>query len=231
MNMNFPEHKINFDPSGEITDFNRNKKYPLPFRRTRGLLKIQDGCDGKCSYCIVPTVRGLPVSRDFNEVLVHARKLIDSGCPELILTGITIGKYIYRDKSLPHLVKEISEIEGNFRIRITSIEPNHVTDEFISLLSMDKVCSHVHIPLQSGSDNILKSMNRPYSYSDYMSVIEKIKNKDADIAIGTDVIIGFPGETEEDFCLTLEAVKEAGFSYVHQFTFSPRSGTPAVADA
>jgi threonylcarbamoyladenosine tRNA methylthiotransferase MtaB len=201
--------------------------FPLPFYRTRGLLKIQDGCDGKCSYCIVPSVRGLPVSRNFNEILDHARRLSDADCPELILTGITIGKYNSDNKSLSDLVNAIININGNFRVRITSIEPNHITDDLIGSFSSPRVCQHIHIPLQSGSDRILNLMRRPYSVRDYFNVIERIRKEHNDISIGTDVILGFPGETEEDFRSTLKAVEEVKFSYVHQFTFSPRSGTDA----
>ena len=227
----FPEDKIkiktNITNDSLIDKFTKREEYPLPFYRTRGLLKVQDGCDGECSYCIVPSVRGLPVSRDFNEILNHAKKLIDAGCPELILTGITIGKYNSDNKNLSDLVKEIIKINGGFRLRITSIEPNHVSDELINCLASDKVCPHIHIPLQSGSDRILSLMKRHYLIRDYLGVIEKIKNKNNDISIGTDVIVGFPGESEEDFSLTLKAVETAQFSYVHQFTFSSRSGTPA----
>ncbi len=201
--------------------------YPLPFYRTRGLVKIQDGCDGKCSYCIVPSVRGLPVSRDFNEVLDHARRLIASGCPELILTGITIGKYDSGNKSLPDLMEEIVNLDGKFRIRISSIEPNHITGDLVRSFASPRVCQHVHIPLQSGSDRILNFMRRPYATGDYFKVIDKIRKEYPDISIGTDIIVGFPEESEEDFRRTLKAVEEIKFSYVHQFTFSPRSGTDA----
>lgn len=227
----FPEDKTkiktNITNDILIDKFKKREEYPLPFYRTRGLLKVQDGCDGECSYCIVPAVRGLPVSRDFTEILNHAKKLIDAGCPELILTGITIGKYNSNNKNLSDLVKEIIKINGSFRLRISSIEPNHVSDELISYLASDKVCPHIHIPLQSGSDRILGLMKRHYLIKDYLRVIEKITNKNNEISIGTDIIIGFPGESEEDFSLTLKAVESAQFSYVHQFTFSPRSGTQA----
>jgi threonylcarbamoyladenosine tRNA methylthiotransferase MtaB len=208
-------------------NYNNKKDYPLPFYRTRGLLKIQDGCDGECSYCIVPSVRGKPVSRDFNEILYHARTLIESGCPELILTGITIGKYNSNNKGLPELVKSIANIEGNFRIRITSIEPNHVSGGMIDVFANEKVCRHIHIPLQSGSDEILSRMKRPYTIKEYLKTVEKIKKYNDNIAIGTDIIIGFPGETEEDFLSSCKLVGEAGFSYVHQFTYSRRTGTPS----
>ena len=203
------------------------EEYPLPFYRTRGLLKIQDGCDGECSYCIVPTVRGKSASRDIAEILTHAGRLIDSGCPELILTGITIGKFNSQNVNLAGLVKKITDIKGAFRVRITSIEPNHVSDELIQLLSHEKVCPHIHIPVQSGSDAILNLMKRPYTIEFYLKLIEKIKKLNDDISIGTDIIVGFPEESESDFASSLDLVEKAGFSYVHQFTFSAKSGTPA----
>jgi threonylcarbamoyladenosine tRNA methylthiotransferase MtaB len=206
---------------------NQNTVYPQPFFRTRGLIKIQDGCDGECAYCIVPSVRGNPESRNFSEIITHAEKLIESGIPELILTGITIGKYEYENKYLPDLVSALTRLNGNFRIRISSIEPMHVTDALIDFLTHEKVCCHLHIPLQSGSDKILQSMRRPYLYHEFLKIIEKIKKKNQDIAIGTDIIIGYPGETDNDFKASLSAIDEAQFSYAHQFSFSSRSGTSA----
>jgi threonylcarbamoyladenosine tRNA methylthiotransferase MtaB len=204
-----------------------HREFPLPFYRTRGLIKIQDGCDGECSYCIVPNVRGNPVSRDLDDIIRHAERLISSGNPELILTGITIGKYNSNNKDLAGLIKKIIDIKGVFRVRISSIEPNHVSDELIDLFTCDKLCSHVHIPLQSGSDRILGLMKRPYSIRDYMDIIAKIRYKNNNIGIGTDMIIGFPYESEQDFRESLNAIEDAQFSYVHQFTFSRRKGTPA----
>ncbi|MFC1670829.1 tRNA (N(6)-L-threonylcarbamoyladenosine(37)-C(2))-methylthiotransferase MtaB [Spirochaetota bacterium] len=196
--------------------------------RTREFVKIQDGCDGDCSYCIVPRVRGNPVSRDISEIIEHAGILIGRGCPEIVLTGITIGKYINEGNDLSTLVKKLSALDGDFRIRITSIEPNHVTDKLIDLFEHDRVCNHIHLPLQSGSDRILKLMKRPYGEKDYRSIIERIKSKHPFIAIGTDIIIGFPGEDEADFSRSMEMIEWAGFSYVHQFSFSPRRGTEAA---
>ncbi len=202
---------------------------PLPLNRTRGFLKIQDGCDGTCSYCIVPSVRGGPRSREFRLVVDHARKLIDSGCPELVLTGITIGKYESGRKDLADLVEALALLDGDFRLRVTSIEPKHVTERLVGLLGSARVCPHIHLPLQSGSDRILRLMQRPYSAAEYMGIVDTIRKKSDKIALGTDVIIGFPGEEESDFLESLQMVERAGFSYVHQFSFSPRSGTPASA--
>ncbi|MDY6967702.1 MAG: tRNA (N(6)-L-threonylcarbamoyladenosine(37)-C(2))-methylthiotransferase MtaB [Spirochaetota bacterium] len=209
------------------SEHNMKKEYPSPLFHTRGYIKIQDGCDGQCTYCIVPSVRGKPVSRSSNEILEHARRLIDTGCPELIFTGITIGKYIYEQTGLAELIEKITKLKGQYRIRLTSLEPNHITDRLIEVFDNEKVCPHLHIPLQSGSDKILQLMKRPYSVKDYMKIINKIRSKHKNISIGTDIIIGFPGEDEDDFRSALETIKESEFAYIHQFTFSPRSNTPA----
>jgi threonylcarbamoyladenosine tRNA methylthiotransferase MtaB len=200
---------------------------PLPFGHTRGYLKIQDGCDGHCAFCVVPSVRGAPRSRGLEAVIDHARRLIGSGCPELILTGVTIGRYESGNGDLAAAVEALAALPGDFRLRITSIEPHHLGERLIGLLGSGKVCPHIHLPLQSGSDRVLRSMNRPYTAGEYLALVEKIRKKDDRIALGTDIIIGFPGEDEADFQRSLDAVRQAGFSYVHQFGFSPRSGTPA----
>ncbi|TAL35682.1 MAG: MiaB/RimO family radical SAM methylthiotransferase [Spirochaetes bacterium] len=200
---------------------------PLPYLHTRGFLKIQDGCDGHCSYCVVPSVRGAPQSRDFGEILDHARALIDHGCPELVLTGITIGKYEHGGHDLSVLVEALCGLPGAFRVRITSIEPLHLNDRLIGLLGEGKVCPHIHLPLQSGSDRILAAMNRPYTAREYLEIITNIRKKTPEIAIGTDIIVGYPGEEDPDFDESLAMIDRAGFAYVHQFSFSARSGTPA----
>jgi len=200
---------------------------PLPLFHSRAYIKIQDGCDGVCTYCIVPSVRGVPKSRSTSEILEHSRRLIDAGFSELILTGVTIGSYNYNNIGLSDLLGLILGIEGVFRVRLSSIEPNHISEKLIGLFENDKVCPHIHLPVQSGADKILNKMKRPYIVRDYLKVIEKIKKRVPDLAIGTDIIIGFPGETEEDFQCSMKLIEQVGYSYVHQFTFSPRSGTPA----
>ncbi|MCU0844713.1 MAG: tRNA (N(6)-L-threonylcarbamoyladenosine(37)-C(2))-methylthiotransferase MtaB [Spirochaetes bacterium] len=200
-----------------------------PLYRSRAYLRVQDGCDGACSYCIVPSVRGAPRSRAFAEVIDHARRLTATGCPELVLTGITIGRYDDCGADLAALVEAVAAIPGEFRVRVTSIEPTHVTDRLIGLLGSPKVCGHIHLPLQSGSDRILAAMNRPYTLEGYMKVVDRIRAHDPDIAIGTDIIVGFPGETDEDFAGSVDALVHAEFAYVHQFSFSPRTGTPAAS--
>lgn len=206
----------------------RSAETPLPYFHTRGYIKIQDGCDGGCSYCVIPSVRGKPRSRPFQEVLDHAKRLIDNGCPELVLTGITVGKYNRDGKTLPELVADLIGISGRFRLRITSIEPDHLTKPLLDLFRSEKICNHIHLPLQSGSDRILHTMKRPYTRAEYLNTIDDIRAIVPDIALGTDLIIGFPGEGESDFQQTIEMVNSIKFSYVHQFTFSPRSGTDAA---
>jgi len=196
--------------------------------RTRASLKVQDGCDGSCTYCIVPSVRGLPVSRPVYEVVEDARSLIDRGYPELVLTGVTIGKYYSDNNDLAELLERLLGLDGDFRVRVTSIEPNHVTDRLVQLFDSEKLCNHIHLPLQSGSAAILQKMKRPYTPLEFMSVVDMIRKKNPLIAIGSDVILGFPGEGEEQFMESMDMIERARFAYVHQFTFSPRRGTPAA---
>ena len=174
-------------------------------------------------------MRGKPYSRSGNEIIEHARRLLNAGCPELILTGITIGKYNYQGRGLPELLMRLIDLKGEFRVRITSIEPEHVSDDLISLFESEKVCGHIHLPLQSGSDTVLRNMKRTYNREEYLSLLERIRSRYPDIAIGTDIIVGFPGEDENDFQGTLDIVRRVGFSYVHQFTFSQRSGTESAS--
>jgi threonylcarbamoyladenosine tRNA methylthiotransferase MtaB len=202
---------------------------PLPaFARTDGYLKIQDGCDGACAYCVVPEVRGAPRSETAGIVLERAQRSIDRGCPELILTGITIGRYRDSGLDLAGLAESILRLPGKFRLRLTSVEPTHVTERLIDLFQHQKLCSHLHLPLQTGSDRILSLMRRPYRLAQYRNLVDRIRSRSPDVAIGTDLMVGFPGETGDDFSLTLDAVQKIGFAYLHQFTYSPRPGTAAV---
>ena len=204
------------------------ERAPTRFLRTDGYIKIQDGCDAQCSYCIVPSVRGKPQSISRARILEHTRRLVSQGCPELILTGITIGKYRDGNADLAGLTEEITGIDGNFRVRLSSLEPGHITDKLIDLLGHGKLCRHLHIPLQSGSDTVLERMGRPYRAEEFLRTVERIRWRQPLVCIGTDIIVGFPGESADDFEQTLQMVRQASFAYVHQFTFSPRSGTPAA---
>jgi threonylcarbamoyladenosine tRNA methylthiotransferase MtaB len=197
--------------------------------QSRPFLKIQDGCAGKCSYCIIPYVRGKPRSVNYKTVLKEAEEIIASGRKEIVLTGITIGGYSDSGYDLPDLIEKLTQLRGNFRIRITSLEPNHLTDKLLDLLGHEKICHHLHLPLQAGSDRILQRMKRRYSVKEYKHVIEKIKSRYPNLALGTDLIVGFPGEEESDFQMNLDLINWAGFAYLHQFLYSPRLGTEAYS--
>ena len=191
---------------------------------TRAFVKVQDGCNSFCSYCIIPYVRKEVSSRPINEVLSEAKKLLDSGYKEIVLCGINLGNY----HELIPLLDGLNSLPALERIRISSIEPLHIDQEFVGAMkSLSKICHHLHIPLQSGDDHILKLMNRKYTTQDYQRIIEMVRKSIPDVGISSDLIVGFPGETEERFCNTYDFVKKMGFSKIHIFRFSPRPGTLA----
>lgn len=198
---------------------------------TRAFLKIQDGCDNFCAYCKVPLVRGSSRSRSLDEIVMEAKALAKKGFKEIVLTGICLGSYgkdLKQRKCILDVISALESIEGLLRIRLSSIEARDVTDALIDkIASSRKLCKHLHIPIQSGDDEILKKMNRRYSRSDYLELIRKIKSKIPDIAITTDCLIGFPGESEENFQNTLDLVKEIMPLKVHIFPYSSRQGTGA----
>jgi threonylcarbamoyladenosine tRNA methylthiotransferase MtaB len=207
--------------------------------RQRAYLKVQDGCLLRCSYCIIPSVRPHVLSRPLPEVLDEARRLRDNGYRELVLTGVHLGHYgVERNRHLPksqwlrlsHLVRELARLDGDFRIRLSSIEATEVTRELIDTMAeyADKVCPHLHLCLQSGSDRILRKMRRRWSTRMFLDRCQLLRDRIPLPALTTDVIVGFPGETEEDFEATLRVSREAGFSKIHMFPFSPRQGTPAA---
>lgn len=196
--------------------------------RTRAFLKIQDGCDYYCSFCIIPFARGRARSRPFSETLEEARKLAERGYREIVLTGVNIGTYYDRasDKRLPDLLDKMQRIPGLDRIRISSIEPNTVTEGLLKVMSdSDIICPYLHIPIQSASDKILSAMRRKYRAARLEKLMEKIAKYLPDAGLGTDVIVGFPGETEEDFEETVRFIEDHPFSYLHIFPYSERSGT------
>jgi threonylcarbamoyladenosine tRNA methylthiotransferase MtaB len=200
--------------------------------RTRATLKIQEGCNKFCTYCIIPYARGPVRSRIPENAIAEARKLVAAGYKEIVLTGIHTGSYgddLGEDWNLARLVRELVKIQGLHRLRLSSIEPMEFTPELLeAIVGNPAVCPHLHIPLQCGSDNILKRMKRPYSLTEYKALIEKVNTLLPGIAITTDVIVGFPGETEEDYQNTLEFVQSCNFSGVHVFPYSKRKGTPAA---
>lgn len=199
--------------------------------RTRAYLKIQDGCSQFCSYCIIPYARGLIRSRDPEDIMDEVKTLAENGFKEIVLTGIHVASYgrERKDVTLLDIIKRVQEQDGVERIRFSSLEPNIVTEEFASELSkMDKVCDHFHLSLQSGCDRTLERMNRKYDTAGYTKAVETLRKYFPDVALTTDIIAGFPGETDEDFKESLEFAKKTGFSKIHAFPYSPKRGTPAA---
>lgn len=193
----------------------------------RAFLKIQDGCNNFCSYCKVPVVRGESRSRNLKEIIAELKRLISCGFKEVVLTGTCLGDYHYRDFDLADVIASLIEIDGDFRIRLSSIEPQLISDKLLATFSSPKVCAHLHIPMQSGDNTILKRMNRQYTQKGYLSLIAKIKKRIKDAAVTTDVLVGFPTETEKNFRNTVNCLKEALPLRTHIFSFSPRKGTVA----
>jgi threonylcarbamoyladenosine tRNA methylthiotransferase MtaB len=198
--------------------------------RTRAYFKIQDGCDYKCSFCTIPLARGTSRSMDPNKAVEEFRKLVDDGYKEIILTGVNVGDYGKKyNVELYDLLLKLIQVEGEFRIRISSIEPNLLSDGIIDLIAEeDKLCNHLHIPLQSGSSEILNSMQRRYTIKDYENVIMRAREKVNELGIGVDVIVGFPGETENHFIETHNFLRDIPISYLHVFTYSERPDTMAI---
>ena len=196
--------------------------------RTRAFVKIQDGCENYCSYCIIPFVRGKCRSKDENIVLEEIADLVKNDYKEVVLTGIHTGNY-GSDLGIKFssLLKKILLIDGLKRLRISSIEITELDDEFFSLLNNDVLCDHLHIPLQCGSNKILKLMNRKYSSEEFLNIIKRIKKIRPNISITTDVIVGFPGEDDNDFKDSVKFIKKVGFSKIHVFPYSKRNGTKA----
>jgi threonylcarbamoyladenosine tRNA methylthiotransferase MtaB len=198
--------------------------------RTRGFLKIQDGCDNRCSYCIVPLARGGSRSAKIGDVLQEFKSLVNRGCPEVVLTGVHIGKYgsdLEQSSSLTNILQMLVQSRGGTRIRLSSIEPNEITREMIKYLGQG-LCRHLHIPLQSGDDAILASMKRNYTSRFYEDLLESIAKQVPGIALGADIIVGYPGEGDKEFQKTMRIVERSPLTHLHVFSYSPRTGTPAA---
>lgn len=201
-----------------------------PLLRTRAFVKVQDGCNHFCSYCIIPFVRGRPVSRDAAETAAEVRRIAASGCPEIVLTGVHLGLYGKGGAvSLAELVRSVASIEGIRRVRFGSLEPFGLDDELLSALAdIPEFCPHLHLPLQSGSASVLARMKRGYGPGEYLGLVQKARDRLGDgLHISTDILVGFPGETDGEFKETLKFMKECRFGKVHVFPFSPREGTEA----
>ena len=234
---NLIDHLDGFELNKEKKILKSNIKFVSDFKssysigeRTRSYLKVQDGCNYNCSFCTIPLARGRSRSDTIGNTIKVAKEIASTEVKEIVLSGINIGDYgIGSDESFSDLIKEMDSLSGIDRIRISSIEPNLLSNEIIELSSISKkLMPHFHIPLQSGSDNILKAMKRRYDTNLYADLIKKIKIKIPDVAIGVDVMVGFPGETEEDFLSTYNFIKKLEISYLHVFTYSERPNTDAL---
>jgi threonylcarbamoyladenosine tRNA methylthiotransferase MtaB len=196
---------------------------------TRASLKVQDGCDFFCSFCIIPFTRGRERSRKLYDLLREARELASQGYRELVLTGVNIGRYEYEGTTFDGMVEKLEEIPGLARIRITSIEPTTIESSLVSRMARsEKLCPYFHIPIQSGNTAVLEGMNRRYSAEGYRAFVGRVLDEVPDVGLGTDVIVGFPGETEESFETTYQLLESIPFAYFHVFSYSKRYGTKAA---
>lgn len=221
----------NINKDNIIKEFNpicRNDD--LKISRHRAIIKVQDGCDHFCSYCIVPYLRGKPRSIPQDKIIEEINRYQETGIKEIVLSGINLGLYGKDLKSrfnINVLLKEILDKTKISKIRLSSIEINHIDKEFLEIIGDQRICKHLHIPIQHGSDRILKLMNRHYDTRTYEKVFNVIVEKYPNISIGTDIITGYPTETEKDFEKTIELIEKLEFSYLHVFTYSPRPLTEA----
>jgi len=205
----------------------------LPYR-ARANLKVQTGCDEWCTFCIIPKTRGPLRSMDEERLLSEARAKVAAGARELVLTGVHLGKYTYDnggdERSLIRLFQRLLAIEGVWRLRLSSILSQHLTDEVLAFMRDEpRMCRFLHVPLQAGHDSVLTAMHRPYDVAGFMDSIARTKAALPEVALATDIIVGFPGETDEAFEATLDVVSQVGFSKLHVFRYSPRPDTPAAA--
>jgi threonylcarbamoyladenosine tRNA methylthiotransferase MtaB len=194
---------------------------------TRTSIKIQDGCDNFCSFCIIPSVRGKAISRPLGDILENVRKVLDHGFKEIVVTGVNIGRYEYEGRNFENVLEQILELPGDFRVRISSLEPDGFSEDFHRLFQHPKLMPHLHLCLQSGSEKVLLKMRRMYSAKYFREIIERFRSFYPEFNFSTDVIVGFPGESEEDFRETLALVKDLQFSHIHTFRYSRRTGTRA----
>ena len=216
----------------ESREFEDIPLYDMP-QRTRAFLKIEDGCQNFCSYCIIPYARGPVKSRHLDKIHAEAQKLVDAGFKEIVLTGIHLGAYgrdLPEKTTLADACREVLKIKGLKRLRLGSLESIELSPDLFALIRSDeRFCAHLHLPLQAGSDAVLKDMNRHYDTAEFARLIERVETEIPGVAISTDIIVGFPGETEEQFRQGLEFAAKMNFSRMHVFPYSRRSGTPAAA--
>lgn len=194
--------------------------------RTRAYIKIEDGCDRFCSYCVIPYARGPVRSRPADEIMAEAKNLVGRGFKELILTGINTALY----EDLPGLLQRLDDLEGDFRVRLSSLEPTVVNAGYVKgLLGFRRLCHHLHLSLQSGSDNVLRAMRRRYDMDEYMEIVSVLRQADPLYGLSTDIIAGFPGETDEDIAASVACIEKTSFCKTHAFNYSQRPGTVAAA--
>ncbi|MBI5149181.1 MAG: tRNA (N(6)-L-threonylcarbamoyladenosine(37)-C(2))-methylthiotransferase MtaB [Candidatus Omnitrophica bacterium] len=192
-------------------------------RHKRANLKVQDGCDFFCSFCVIPYARGRARSREFSDILREARGLAAAGHKEVVVTGINVGTYNHQGRTLADVLDALDQIEGVARIRISSIEPTTIPESLVrKMASRTKLCRHLHIPLQSGSNTVLRAMKRKYTAEEFVEFIRRAEAMVPEICIGTDIIVGFPGETQADFAQSVEALREWPIDYCHVFSYSRR---------
>ena len=230
-------YKKNKESIASIADINQEKEYlelgSVTFsEKTRATIKIQDGCNNFCTYCLIPYARGRIRSRKKENIIEEVTEIAQKGIKEIVITGIHIasyGKDLEEDVQLIALLEDLNQIQGIQRIRLGSLEPTIVTEDFAKRLSkLEKICNQFHLSLQSGCDETLKRMNRKYSCSEFKKVVQILRKYFEDVNLTTDIIVGFPGETEEEFKQTYQFLKEIKFYKMHVFKYSPREGTPAA---
>ena len=239
---NLCKDKLEFDKLNNskinMTDINKQKDF-IDFgtttytEKTRAVIKVQDGCNNFCSYCIIPYAKGRVRSRKLESIIKEIESIVEKGIKEVVITGIHVASYgiDFEDSNirLIDLLENINKIEGLKRIRLGSLEPNIITDEFVKRLKkVDKICDHFHLSLQSGCDNTLKRMNRKYTTQDFEKVVELLRVAFPEVVLTTDIIVGFPGETEEEFEITYNYLEKIKFYKMHVFKYSQRKGTRAA---
>jgi len=231
------EFKKNKESNEIVSDVMYKEEYvefgPTSYtEKTRAVIKVQDGCDRFCSYCLIPYARGHIRSRAIDSVIEEVKKVVDDGFKEIVITGIHVASYgrdLKNGVTLIDLLEKINEVDGVQRIRLSSIEPIIMTDDFIERLSkLDKICNHFHLSLQSGCTDTLKRMNRRYTADEFFDATERLRRKFPNAALTTDIIVGFPGETDNEFCQTYDFLKKIKFYHMHVFKYSPRKGTKAA---
>lgn len=226
------------NPKTNITDINNQKEFvdlgtTTYTEKTRAVIKVQDGCNNFCSYCIIPYAKGRVRSRKLENIIDEIKAIVEKGIQEVVITGIHVASYgiDFKDSNirLIDLLEKVNQIEGLKRIRLGSLEPNIITDEFVERLKkLDKICEHFHLSLQSGCTETLKRMNRKYTTEDFEKVVKRLRNAFTNVVLTTDIIVGFPDETEEEFNTTYEYLKKIEFYKMHVFKYSQRKGTRAA---